>query len=292
MTEEIKKDLNPEKGCCQSKEEKKRPQRKNTIEILAIILGIVVVLNIIVMGFFTFTVNNKLNQAIEITKPQEGELLLVLPESCPQCGDMAAEKKVLSSQNVELSDDKIYTFGTEKAKEVIERFELKKLPALIFVAEEEINSKLAQALEKGSRKVNNKVIVWESEIVPYFNLAQNQTMGLVNLIYITDKTCTDCYDVVAVQQPILQRFGLGFSNIESFDISENIGKELIEKYQIKGLPTIILSSETKNYPALTQLWNQVGTVEPDGMFVFREMTALGQPYKDLSTGKIVKPKAE
>ena len=75
----------------------------------------------------------------------------------------------------------------------------------------------------------------------------------------------------------------------NLDIANDEGKDLISKYNIGFVPTLILSKDAGNYPALVQVWGQVGSVEGDGTFVFREIKAIKDSiYKDLTTNKITR----
>ena len=64
-------------------------------------------------------------------------------------------------------------------------------------------------------------------------------------------------------------------------------KEPEKKYNITLVPTIILSSNAKDYSSLNQAWSQVGSIETDGTFVFRDLSLLNIPYKDLYSNKII-----
>ena len=74
---------------------------------------------------------------------------------------------------------------------------------------------------------------------------------------------------------------------EAYDISDAKGKELIAKYNITKVPTIILSEEIKAYPSSTAL-NQFFSAEKDGSYVFRKMDDVGT-YRDLALNQVVKP---
>jgi len=47
---------------------------------------------------------------------------------------------------------------------------------------------------------------------------------------------------------------------------------------------VLLTGDTELYTGLEQIWEEVGTVEDDGTFVFREMEAIGQPYREIGEG--------
>ncbi|MDO8618388.1 MAG: hypothetical protein Q7R49_00420, partial [Candidatus Daviesbacteria bacterium] len=74
----------------------------------------------------------------------------------------------------------------------------------------------------------------------------------------------------------------------SVDISSVEGKSLLARYGITKVPTILISPEADQYANLKNVWKNVGTVETDGWYVFREMQQLrGAVYKDLTTNQIV-----
>ena len=110
----------------------------------------------------------------------------------------------------------------------------------------------------------------------------------IKLISLTDESCSDCYDA-SIHKQILSRLGLVISEEEEIDVSTENGKKLIEKYEINAVPTIIIQGDAEEYPALAQVWSQVGTVEDDGSYVFRKIEAMGRgiKYKDLTTNSVV-----
>lgn len=267
--------------------EVKAPSNLN--QMLIGVLAIVVVVNIFVMGYFTYSVNNKLDDAIDLTKSQVGKVTLITADNCALCGDLAVYKKTLSAQNIELSDDVVLSGSSEEGKKLISDFGLKTLPALVFMTNDEIKSNISKALEKDSRKIENNVIVWEKSFAPYFDINLNQILGMVNVVYLTDKRCKDCYNAVQVHRPILQNMGIAIAKDEQVDVLDERGKELVKKYNIQNIPMIILSAEAAAYEGLAQLWTQVGTIEDDGNYLFRKIDVLNVKYKDLTTGRIITP---
>ncbi|MDP2683705.1 MAG: hypothetical protein Q8P20_01485 [bacterium] len=272
--------------CC--KDEKVESKKMEPNQVLIAILAVVVAVNILVMGYFTYSVNSKLNEAIDLTKPQEGAVTLVRVDDCPLCGDLAVYKKALGAQNVELTDDSIVGSGSAEGKELVEKYGLKKLPALIFVASDDLQSNIAKALEKDSRKVGENTIVWEKVGPPYLLTESNSISGLVDVIYLTDKRCVGCYSPLQAHRPVLQGYGVAVASEKTVDVLDTEGKELVSKYNIEQVPTMILSG-AGNYEALLNVWRQVGTIEEDGVLVFRKNEVMNQTYKDLTTGKTIIP---
>jgi hypothetical protein len=284
--------------CCGGKKQTGTQQSAKTIlsklknnlgQVLLVLLGLVIAVNSIVMFFFTTTVNAKLGEAVELVEPQTGEVILVLPENCPNCGNLSAEKSALLAENIVPSDDKVLFANSEEGKALVDAFALRSLPALIFRSEEKIKDHLAASFGSDAWRVEERAVVWEKKQPPYVDVASKNIAGLVDVVYITDKSCQKCYNVVEVQRPILQRFGVAMRSEKTVDMSSEEGRRLIATYGISSVPTMILSSEAESYPVLKSVWGQVGTVEEDKTHVFRDLGALGMTYKDMQTGRIVEP---
>ena len=289
-SDEIKESANED--CCENESYFKKgglieQVRKNLSSALMFILAVVVLVNIVVMSVFAITVNNKLDMAIALNEPLKAEIMIVMPVDCPACGDMSAYKKLVLAQNIEATEDSLVSSDTDRGRALIERHSLTNLPALILTTEEDIDAKIIEALPQGHRSGEGGALVWEQASPPYYNLQSSQVEGMISITYITDGSCEECYNVVAVQKPALLRFGLALDTENTVDINTPEGESLKKKYNISAVPTVILSSEASKYLALQSVWKQVGTIEPDGVHVFREMKALGATYKDLSTGKVV-----
>ncbi len=117
------------------------------------------------------------------------------------------------------------------------------------------------------------------------DITEKKVKGLVTLTLLDDKSCTECYNV-SLHKLVLDRFNMYIEDERMVDITDSEGKYLINKYSITQVPTIILSGEVSEYTALTNIWDQVGTVEEDGSYVFRKLEVMGT-YKDLTADKVV-----
>ena len=83
-----------------------------------------------------------------------------------------------------------------------------------------------------------------------------------------------------------QSFAILLDKEETFDVSDATGKELILRYNITQVPTIIISDEAGAYPS-SQALRQFFSVEKDGYYIFRTAQVMGT-YKDLAAGQVVK----
>ena len=239
---------------------------------------------------FTATISAKLDDAIKLSEPQKGTVTLITAADCPFCSDMAAQKKHLQSQQVDIVDDIMLSADSEQARELIESLGITKLPALVFLSEEPIRSAIIKSTkESNAEAVNDMHLVWEPSQAPFVDIETGEVQGMVSVTYVTDAQCTDCFDAKSLQRPILQRFGVAIANERIVDIAEAEGAELQKRYNLTKVPTMVLSPDVRLYPLLANAWREVGTVETDGGYVLRAVEALQAPYKDLTAGKVVVP---
>ncbi|MEK7547883.1 MAG: hypothetical protein AAB540_03230 [Patescibacteria group bacterium] len=250
---------------------------------LVFVLIVVLALNVVVMGAFTFIVDDKLDEALDLASPQEGTLTLISPVDCDKCKTLDAVKSNFASKNVEISEDIQMSYADDDAKKLIEKYSIKKLPVLIFESDEKIKTSFSESVKKLGGVTKEDAIVIEQPAPPYFDIASGEMLGSVTVTFIADKGCGDCYDVSAVQKPILSKFGLYIIKETLVDVNDATGKEFVEKYKITKVPTVVLSSDASYYDQLKSIWNQVGTIEEDGSFVFREMDVISSVYKDLES---------
>lgn len=93
---------------------------------------------------------------------------------------------------------------------------------------------------------------------------------------ILAQSCTDCFNVAQVENAIRQ---LNVKTSEkTLDFASDEAKQLIAKYSIKKIPTMLITGEVEK--AGISFWSQIGTSESDGTLVMR----FGAPYVDPSTG--------
>lgn len=209
---------------------------------------------------------------------------LISPE-CKECQDIGsmipALKKVLTIERVEE-----ITYDSPEAQAYIEMYHLDFAPTFILSSDAGAYSGFAQIWERYGTQEEDDSFVFRNTIPPYVNLTSMEINGLVDIIYVTDNSCVDCYNVTLHKQ-ILQGFGITFDQETTVDISAEEGKTLLEKYDITKVPTIILSSDAAAYSALVQIWSSVGEVAEDGSYIFTEMKQLqGAKYTDLNGEEI------
>ncbi len=211
-------------------------------------------------------------------------------ENCPDCFDMSSVLELLKSQ-LKVTNVKKVSSQTEEGKALVQKYNITKLPTLIFSKEASLYPTITQVWKNIGSVEQDGSYIMRNVNPPYFDIAQGKVRGLVTLTVIKDKTCKECYDAKAINKPILTRLGLAFGEEKDLDASQAEAQGYIAKYKITKIPTIILSGDTAIYPSLADVWKEVGSIESDKSYVFRKVDLFQQPYKDLTLNKVITPAA-
>ena len=179
-----------------------------------------------------------------------------------------------------MKENKVLKVSDPEAQELISLLNIQKAPVLL-ISEDIEAYPFIQNLRDSQLEIKNGYYIVESP-APYVELSSGEIRGNLKLTLITDSFCKDCYDVNLHKQ-ILAQMGLTITNEELIDLRSLVGAKMQLKYNLKKVPTIILSGDLEAYPGLDEYWEeQVGSIEEDGSLVFRNIELLGQPFTDLS----------
>src|SRR3989344_1011835 len=209
----------------------------------------------------------------------------IIDSSCADCVDLTPISSALQQQGLFVKDEQSIEYNSNEGKELIKKFSVKEIPAVLISEEVDYYPEIKDALLQSGATKKEGFYAVHSTLPPYRDLAQNKIVGLVDVVYLTKNDCPVCYDV-SVNRNILLRFGLTLNKENTHDINSPEGKQLVQKYNIKKVPIIILSPDAKYYHSLEQVWTSVGTIENDGWFVMRNPEAIGT-YWDLENGGVV-----
>ena len=211
--------------------------------------------------------------------------IIISDNNCDVCTDLGLVLQNLKQSGIFVDKEEEFDFSGAKAKALIGKLDIEKLPALLLSDDIEAYPDIAQSMDQAGLKKQDYYII-ESQ-APYVEAESGKIRGTVDLILLDDSSCSECYDV-EIHKSILARLGLAIGEEKTIDASSEQGKQLISQYNLESVPTIILTGDLEVYENLNNVWLQVGTVDDDGAYVFREITAMGQSivYKDVDTGEI------
>lgn len=212
------------------------------------------------------------------------EAISIITKNCEVCRDLGPIISSLKENGIVFERIRAVEYGSEEANELISKYNLTKVPALLL--SEDIDAYvIGQQLSQQLKKENGYYVI-ESP-APYINTSNGKLRGSIELTMLYDSTCDICYNVT-LHKNILERMGMYIEKENIIDINSNEGKEIIEKYNITQIPTILLRGDINAYEGFNQVWQQVGSIEEDNTYVFRNLSALGKvTYKDLSRGGVI-----
>ncbi|MBI2652662.1 hypothetical protein HYX00_04315 [Candidatus Woesearchaeota archaeon] len=229
-----------------------------------------------------------------VTGKIEGRVTLynLKDTACEKCSDLTVLINQIKGAGVKISEEKIIAPSSDEGKELIKKYSINFAPTIILSKEAAAYDIIQQAWPNiGSKEIDGSYVL---RLVnpPFINLTTGKLRGIVNIIYLTDKSCTECYNISQHKEILTnpQSFAVKLDKEETFDISDSKGKELIAKYNITQVPTIFLSDEISVYPS-SQVLKQFFSFEKDGSYVFRRLSTVGT-YKDLATNQVIQPQQQ
>lgn len=273
----------------QAEEERKALSAKKAV------IGIIVALVVIGAGWFLiskFWLQPKSDDA-SVTKPlAEAKVTIVGAVACAKnCWDTQLFLDALSAQNIKIVSKKSYSVGGwwpfNGANKLVKDFQIAKLPTVLIEFTGKDKPDISKFFSPTLGNVINGKFVLTKTLAPYYDVASKQLKGKIKVTYLTDKSCAECYDIKK-HEVALKNLGVDSAGSKTIDISSDEGKSLVSQYKITKVPTVLISGEVAAYAVLTEAWSQVGTIASDGTYIFTAVDLMGDSYRNLTTGKIIK----
>jgi len=198
---------------------------------------------------------------------------------CEKCASLLQIQSQMDTMGIKFkSYDKIPT-NSEEGKILIKENNISFFPSLLVSKDIEGYWWVFSQI-KGAFTEYENYYLFKTPILPYQD-KNGLTKGLVDITYIQNKSCTDCFNVTDLKSAF-QGIGV-YINKENFvDVSSTEGASLINKYKINAIPTVILSKEINDYLTINKTLEQVGTFEADGKFVLRNLDSLKVKYQKIN----------
>lgn len=215
------------------------------------------------------------------------KVITLEPSDCSACVDFTPFLTALKQNNVKIVSEEKTDYKSLQAQGLIKEYGVQAIPAILVSKEIDDYENLRNSWRQLNVTLKGDYYALHATLPPYIDLSTNKTVGLVGVIYLKDSSCTICYDV-KLHKRILANFGIVPYEEVEIEINSEEGQELLSKYNITNVPTILLSPETSAYTQLDKSWSQVGTKANDSWYIFRDLSIAGLlPYKDLTTNTVV-----
>lgn len=262
--------------------------QKAIIGLALVFLAVVVYGNYLVYSSNAI-VSKKVAASVETARPANIEITKILAQSCADCFDVAQVESAISQLNVKTSE-KTLDYASAEAQQLISKYKITKIPTILITGEVG-KAAIGFWSQVGTNESDGTFVMRFG--APYVDPSSGTEFGKAELVNIADKSCGACYNVSMQENILKSNYGFVFSGIKTYDINSTEGTRLIKMYNITKVPTILISPDAKYYEGLQGIWKQVGTIENDGWYVFRNMQALnGAVYRDLSLNKTVNATAQ
>lgn len=268
-------------------------KKNNLLKIFIIAFMLIFAINIGVITASKKAVKQKIDAAEEIKRPANISLTIIKDSSCADCADISPIIIAVKKTNSKITKEETFEAGSPEAKKLIGEFEIKKLPTFIIKGEISKNEDVKKILSQLG-EIKNDTFEFKFAVAPYFDLASNSVKGKITVTFIGDKTCAECYDTTPFKQILAGNLGMINPAIVTLDRYEPAAQNLIYKYRIESVPMFVITGEVSEYPNLTGIWLQIGTLEKDGNYALRDIKKVNPNliYRDLATGKIIKPEVK
>lgn len=271
------------------------PPKKDDLFRKGMLIGVGVAAVILVVALSILYYKGVIGGRTQTSEPIKVKVTVVTKKDCPECWDTNLFVDALSQQEFKIASKKtVYADGKSlipfitDGDDLVKKFNITQLPTVILEADFEKNKDLAEFLSPNLGDIIDGKFVLRKIIPPYIDVASGQLKGRVQVTYLTDDSCKECYDV-NIHNNALSNLGVPINNIERVDVSSDAGKKLVSDYKIKAVPTLLIKGEVEEYQSLVAVWADVGTIAADGTYVFTDLSVMNGAYKDLTKNKVVQP---
>ena len=250
------------------------------------ILFIISVYNLVILGNMQMISNVKLEEVQNLNTDKTSfnvDATIIKYSECKECTDFIIAINEFRKLGVKINEPVFYEF--DEAQSLIDKYKIDKVPTLILSEEARNYKQIIDVWQNIGTIESNGVFIVRNFNPPYYDLKSKIVKGMVDIVFIKDKTCVKCYDVMK-NKLALEKLRVYIKNEVSVDAGDNEGKSLIKKYKIRKIPTFIMSKEAMDYPQFDTIWSSVGYVADDGTLIFSNVESIGT-YKDLIRNEII-----
>lgn len=206
----------------------------------------------------------------------------IIDESCGDCFDVSEIVGALQNTNFDAVTEEVIDYKSKEGQILILDYGITKVPSIVVRGD--ITS-LDVDIPGFDYLLENDALVFGDLSPPYTETDSGTTRGYVSMIYILNSECSECADSMEIVEG-LEYTGVVIPNKRTIEYSSKEGMELIEKYDVEKLPTIIFDKEVELYKNVRSGWFYYGSIEEDA-YVLRTVTPLYYNVKEGTTDGFV-----
>lgn len=248
------------------------------VNTLLLILTFLVLLNLFRTYELESMLEKRINLEMLIPPPPAFEAVILKDSSCHDCFNITSVLDQVRALDVNLTDVRIMEYQSKEASSLISRYNISFIPTLLLIGVPD-DFRL-----KGFRAQDDTLILDENRPV-YIDTESGRRIGMINITIIAAPSCKDCFDMELFVDQI--RKVASVRGVNSFDWPSAEAQKYISAYRLTKLPAVVLSPDASRYASIVEQWSDLGSVESDGYFVFRNYGAFGDiKYLDVASGEV------
>ncbi len=211
--------------------------------------------------------------------------VLTAPE-CQDCFDFEEMIDYYKEQGLTEEQIEYVEYDSRAGKKLVKKFEVNTVPTVLVTGAIEQYSYLQELIGTLATVKGETLVLNDGVQPPYLEIVTGEKRGAFEVIYLTDASCEDCYDV-NLHRPVFERLIMTPDKETELDITDEEAVTLIEEYAITAIPTIVLRGDLDVYKPFNDIWETAGTIEEDGTYILRQGVLSMGTYKSLPTGEII-----
>ena len=212
------------------------------------------------------------------------EVKLIEHKGCSECYNMRNIITSLSNAGVVFSETKVLEHPGEEANKLVKQYNITKFPTLLISKEIDLYGyKDSFSSSDIVKDVGDYYMILP--FPPYVEIPGLRLRGEVNVTYLYSTACSNCTDVKMFKDGI-SRMGIYIRNERELAVEEEKGKELVNKYSIRFVPTVILQGDLEAYPGLIESWRNTGKYI-NGTLIFTDYSNIQGIFYDLENNSTI-----
>ena len=142
---------------------------------LSVLLAVILLVNVVMTYNLNSSIKNQ-QDAIEKLRPAKIETIELSDSRCTDCFDISLVTGALKETHVNITSEKKILSSSKEGKELIAKYSIEKLPAL--VVQGEISKVTVEIFD-----LKDDALVFAQPAAPYVNVSSNNIVGRVTLYH-------------------------------------------------------------------------------------------------------------
>jgi len=243
---------------------------------LFLALFINIVSNSLIYAKIDQIITTRIADQKERERPADLEIVYIYDATCTDCYDILPFIEAIKKSNVNITKETEFQRDSAEAADLIQQYEIKKLPTFIVRGEITKDASLSELWTKLG-EIKDEDFVFNKTLNPYVSAETGEIRGKVSLTVISDANCKDCFDAILYEN-LPKQLGMSVAETNRIEYRTNAGRNLVQKHNIKAIPTIIIEGDLESYA--TETLEKYGIIDGN-IFV---LTDVALPYLSTVSG--------